>query len=49
LEDVVQDAEVHRCIVTIVNFVAVCAEDLKVGLMFSVIGTFIYVYMYSDE
>jgi hypothetical protein len=31
LEDVVQDAEVHRCIVTIVNFVAVCAEDLKVG------------------
>jgi hypothetical protein len=31
LGDVVQDAEVHRCIVTIVNFVAVCAEDLKVG------------------
>jgi hypothetical protein len=31
LEDVIQDAEVHRCIITIVNFVAVCAEDLKVG------------------
>jgi hypothetical protein len=31
LEDVIQDTEVHRCIVTIVNFVAVCAEDLKVG------------------
>jgi hypothetical protein len=32
MEDVIQDAEVHRCVITIVNFVAVCTEDLKVGL-----------------
>jgi hypothetical protein len=31
MEDVIQDAEVHRCVITIVNFVAVCTEDLKVG------------------
>jgi hypothetical protein len=31
LEDVIQDAEVNRCVITIVNFVAVCAENLKVG------------------
>jgi hypothetical protein len=30
-----QDAEVHRCVVTIVNFVAVCVEDLKVDFWHS--------------
>jgi hypothetical protein len=31
LGDVIQDTGVNRCIVMIVNFVAVCAENLKVG------------------